>query len=78
MFITWYDKVVSRLPLFVEQNINAEGTFEVQEKTRGKNIERFKCHSYTTINLIPGQAYYTKNDSYAFEEVLKERMVTQH
>ena len=54
------------------------GTSEVQEKTRSKNIERFKHHSYTTINLIPGQAYYTKNDSYAFEKVLKERMVTQH
>ena len=54
-----------------------QGTSEVQEKTRGKNIERFKHHGYTTINLIPGQACYTKNDSYAFEEVLKERMVTQ-
>ena len=53
------------------------GTSEVQEKTRSKNIERFKHHSHATINLIPGQAYYTKNDSCAQEEVLKEWMATQ-
>ena len=55
-----------------------QGTSEVQEKTRDKDIKRFKYHSYTKINLIPGQAYYTKNDSGAFEKVLKELMETQH
>ena len=35
-------------------------------------------HSYASINRILGQAHYTKNDSYALEEVLKKRMVTQH
>ena len=34
--------------------------------------------SYTTADHILGQAYYTKNDSYALKKVLKERMVTQH
>ena len=43
-----------------------------------KDIKRFKHHSYTKINLILGQAYYTKNDICAFEKVLKEMMVTQH
>ena len=37
-----------------------------------KDIKRFKHHSYTKINLIPGQACYTKNDSGAFKRVLKE------
>ena len=34
--------------------------------------------SYTAVNRILGQAHYTKNDNYALEKVLKERMVTQH
>ena len=55
-----------------------QGTSEVQGKTRDKDIRRFKCHSYTKINLILGQAYYTKNNSGAFEKVLKEMVVTQH
>ena len=37
------------------------------------NIERFKHHKYTTVNFIPGQAYYTKNDSCALKNVLKVR-----
>ena len=37
-------------------------------KNRGKNV----------LRGVLGQAHYTKNDSYALEEVLKERMVTQH
>ena len=37
-----------------------------------KDIKRFKHHSYTKNNLIPGQACYTKNDSGAFKRVLKE------
>ena len=45
-----------------------QGTSEVQEKTRDKHIKRFKHHSYTKINLIPGQAYYTKNGSGCFRE----------
>ena len=57
----------------MEQNINAEGTSEVQEKTRGKNIERFKQHNYTTINCVLGQAHYTKNDNYALKKVLEVR-----
>ena len=57
---------------------NCQGTSDVQEKTRDKDIKIFKHHSYTKINLIPGQTYYTKNDSGAFEKVLKEMMVTQH
>jgi hypothetical protein len=34
--------------------------------------------SYTTINHILRQAYYTKNDSCALKIVLKEIMETQH
>ena len=49
-----------------------QGTSEVQENTRDKDIKRFQYHSYTKINLTPGQAYYTKNGSGAFEKVLKE------
>jgi len=30
------------------------------------------------VNRILGQVHFTKNDSYALEEVLKEGMVTQH
>jgi hypothetical protein len=37
----------SHLPLFVEQNINAEAPSEVQEKTRSKNIKD------TSIKVIP-------------------------
>ena len=54
------------------------GHLLVQEKTRDKDIKRCKYHGYTKVNLIPGQAYYTKNDSGAFEKVLKELMVTQY
>ena len=71
MFIIWYDKVVSRLPIFGSKH-KFQGTSEVQEKTRDKDIKRFNYHNYTKINLIPGQAYYTKNDNGAFEKVLKE------
>ena len=53
-------------------NHKCQGTSEVQEKTREKDIKRFKYHSYTKINLTSGQVYYTKNDSGAFEKVLKE------
>ena len=63
-----YDKVVSRFPFICEQNINAQGTSEVHEKTRSKNIERYKYHKYAIINLVPGQAHYTKNDSQCFQE----------
>ena len=49
-----------------------QGTSEVQEKTRDRDIKKFKYHSYTKINLTPRQAYYTKNDNGAFEKVLKE------
>ena len=43
MFIIWYDKVVSRLPLFVEQNINVGGTSEVQKKTRDKRYQKIQA-----------------------------------
>ena len=48
------------------------GHLLVQEKARDKDIKRCKYHSYTKVNLIPGQAYYTKNDSGALKKVLKE------
>jgi len=78
MFIIWYDKVVSRLPLFVEQNINAGAPLKFKRGLEIKISKEFKHYSYTTINRIPVQAYYTKNDSCAFKKVLKERMETQH
>ena len=49
-----------------------QGTSEVQGMTRDKDIKRYKYHSYTKVYLIPGQAYYTKNDSGALEKVLTE------
>ena len=41
---------------YLEAKHKCQGTSEVQEKTRGKDIKRFKDHSYTKTNLIP-QAY---------------------
>ena len=55
-----------------------QGTSEVQEKTRDKDIKRFRYHSYAKINRVPGQTHYTKNDSSALKKVLKELMETQH
>ena len=55
-----------------------QGTSEVQEKTRDKDIKRFKYHSYAKINRVPGRTHYTKNDSSALKKVLKELMETQH
>ena len=66
------------MPLFVEQNINARAPLKFKRRLEIKISKDFKHYSYTTINRIPGQAYYTKNDSCAFEKVLKERMETQH
>ena len=34
--------------------------------------------TYTLVNSILGQSYYTKNYKYALKKVLKEVMVTQH
>jgi hypothetical protein len=47
MLIIRYDRVVSCLPLFVEQNINDEAPLKFQGKTRSKNIKD------TSIKVIP-------------------------
>jgi hypothetical protein len=47
MLIIRYERVVSRLPLFVEQNINVEAPLKFQKKTRSKNIKD------TSIKVIP-------------------------
>ena len=39
MFIIRYDKVVSRLPLFVEQNINARAPLKFKRRLEVKNIK---------------------------------------
>ena len=57
---------------YLEAKHKCQGTSEVQKKTRDKDIKRYKYHSYTKVNLIPGQAYYTKNDSGALKKVLEE------
>ena len=77
MTIIKHDRVVSRLPLIVEQNINVKAPLKFKWRLDVK-ISKEKHHSYTADNRILGQAHYTKNDSYALEEVLKERMTTQH
>jgi hypothetical protein len=64
--------VVSRLPLFVEQNINAEAPLKSKGRLEVK-ISKIKHQSYTTINRVMGQAHYTKNNSYALKKVLKVR-----
>jgi hypothetical protein len=64
--------VVSYLPLFVEQNINAEAPLKFKGRLEVK-YQRYKHQSYTPINHVLGQAHYTKNNSYALKKVLKVR-----
>ena len=56
---------ISLAPIW-KQNINAQGTSEVQKKTRSKDIERCKHRKYAINNLVLGQAHYTKNDCQCF------------
>jgi hypothetical protein len=72
MLIIRYERVVSRLPLFVEQNINVEAPLKFKRRLEVKN-QRYKHQNYTTINRVLGQAHYTKNDSHALKKVLKVR-----
>jgi hypothetical protein len=62
----------------VQQNINAQAPLKFSVKIKIKIIKRYKYQGYATVNLIPGQAHYTKNDSRALKKVLRERMETQH
>ena len=77
MLMIWYGKVVSRLPAMVQQNINAQAPLKFSVKIKIKIIKRYKYPKYATVNLIPGQAHYTKNDNSALKKVLRERMETQ-
>ena len=47
MLITWYDKVVSRLPLFVEQNINAKAPLKFKRRLEVKILKD------SSITVIP-------------------------
>jgi hypothetical protein len=47
MLIIRYERVVSRLPLFVGAKHKCQGTSEVQENTRSRNIKD------TSIKVIP-------------------------
>jgi hypothetical protein len=72
MLIIRYERVVSCLPLFVEQNINAKAPLKFKSRLEVK-YQRYKHQSYTIINRVLGQAHYTKNDSHALKKVLKVR-----
>src|SRR4051812_29101221 len=58
----------------VQQNINAQAPLKFSIKIKIKIIKRYKYPRYATVNLIPGQTHYTKNDSRALERVLRENM----
>ena len=69
MFIREYDKVVSRLPECVQQNINAQAPLSFTSRL---DIKIFKDKSIKLCHYqsILGQAHFTKNDSHALKEVL--------
>jgi hypothetical protein len=68
MLIIRYERVVSRLPLFVEQNIKCWGTSEVQEKTRSRNIKD------TSIKVIPQlTVFWDKNITLRMTAMLSRR-----
>jgi hypothetical protein len=72
MLIIRYERVISRLPLFVGQNINAEAPLKFKRRLEVKisKIQASKLyHNYRVL----GQAHYTKNDSHALKKVLKVR-----
>src|SRR4051794_35168348 len=48
----------------VQQNINAKAPLKFSGKIKIKIIKRYKYQGYKTVNLIPGQTHYTKNDSH--------------
>jgi hypothetical protein len=64
--------VVSSLSLSVEQNINAEAPLKFKGRLEVE-MSKIKHQSYTTINRVLGQAYYTKNNSYALKKCFKVR-----
>jgi hypothetical protein len=69
MLIIRYEKVVSRLPLFVEQSINAKAPLKFKRRLEVE-ISKYKHKSYTTINRVLGQAHCSKNGSHALKKVL--------
>jgi hypothetical protein len=74
MLIIRYKRVVSRLPLFVEKNINAEAPLKFKGRLKVKNIKDTSIKVIPQFNHVLGQAHYTKNDSYALKKVLKVRI----
>ena len=69
MFVIEYGKMVSRLPEYVQQNINAHAPLSFTGRldikiTKDKSIK--SCHNQSIL----GQAHLTKNDSHALKEVL--------
>jgi hypothetical protein len=72
MLIIRYEKVVSRLPLFVEQNINAKAPLKFKRRL-DVEISKIQASKLSTINYVLGQAHCTKNDSHALEKVLYDR-----
>ena len=76
MFIKGYDKVVSRLPIFVQQNINARAPWKFMGRLEVEIIKDKR------IKVIPQLiTFWDKHIilrmTVALKKVLKERMETQ-
>ena len=69
MSIIGYDKVVSRMPECVQQNINAQAPLKFTGRLEIK-ITKDKSIKLCQYQPIPGQVHFTKNDNHALKEVL--------